>query len=128
VASSEPRFASLGLHGSFLPTAGPPSVVEAEATAFFHYGYAREDLKAKYRRNIERGDYTDDPEGKRALLTRLEREPVWSWLPPVEPAPYPLAAVPTSMRELYGRRYRLEVTAEGRITHRVSLGGRRAEG
>lgn len=112
VPSGEPRFTRLGLHGSFLPTAQPAQIAEAQGTAFFHYGYARRDLKAKYRRNIERGDYTGDPVEIRKLLDRLEREPVWGWLPPVEPAPYPVEAVPTPMRELFGRTYRLLVEGD----------------
>jgi glycosyltransferase involved in cell wall biosynthesis len=120
VPSEVPRFTRLGLHGSFLPTADPSVVVEAEGVAFMHYGYARRDLKAKYRRNIERGDYTDDPREIRTLLERLERELVWSWLPPVEPAPYPIQTVPTPMRELHGRTYRLLVQGD-RVVGREDL-------
>lgn len=64
----------------------------------FHLGYAKSDMTARYERNIERGDWTQNEAEKLAFMKRAVEDPL-QFLPECVPLSIPRERLPTSIRE-----------------------------
>lgn len=75
-----------------------PTLIGTLNIDLFHMGYAKSDMTARFERNIERGDWTQNDAEKLALMKRAVEDPLqflWSCVPRT----FPRERLPASIRE-----------------------------
>lgn len=112
------------VHSDYLASIEPQVTRHIDGMSIFHCGYMKADLEARFARNINRGDYTQDAGEKQGLMLKLHANPV-SMLQECVPSKIDWQAYPEALRARYGRTYGIDFDREARrIRHRTcKMGG-----